>query len=300
MITEIVTGVVAFVGLIYFISGCYVIRPNERAMVETLGKYSRMMNPGFNYVWAGFQNVIRVNVAEQMSDIEPQEIITADNLNAQVDLVVFYKLNETEADLKNAVYKVQNVEAQINTLARTTARNVIGTMDFKDVNGKRNQLNETIYSVLEKETKNWGIEITRIELKDITPPKDVQETMNSVIQAENKKTAALNLANAVETEADGAKRASIKRAEGERQAQILIAQANKESAVLQATGQAEAIKLVNEASHKYFVGNAQKLKQLEVTQASLQNNSKIVLTEKGMSPSIIIGNDNVVPTSKTK
>ncbi len=123
---------------------------------------------------------------------------------------------------------------------------------------------------MEKETSNWGISVVRTELKEIDPPKDVQETMNKVVKAENEKIAAIDFATATETMADGQKRAEIKKAEGIKQADILKAE-----------GQAKAIQLVNEAADKYFVGNAQLLRKLQTVEESLKNNSKIVLPENG-------------------
>jgi len=119
---------------------------------------------------------------------------------------------------------------------------------------------------LSEETKNWGMEIVRTELKEIDPPQDVQETMNKVVKAENEKIAALDFANAREREADGMKRAEIKKAEGIRQAKIL-----------EAEGEAEAIRLVNEAANKYFIGNAQLLRKLEALEKALRDNAKIVI-----------------------
>jgi regulator of protease activity HflC (stomatin/prohibitin superfamily) len=117
-----------------------------------------------------------------------------------------------------------------------------------------------------EETASWGLEIVRTELKEIDPPKDVQETMNKVVKAENEKIAAVDFATATETTADGQKRAEIKKAEGIKQARIL-----------QAEGEAEAIKLVNEAAEEYFVGNAQVLRKLEAVEHALSNNAKIVV-----------------------
>ena len=116
------------------------------------------------------------------------------------------------------------------------------------------------------ETSHWGIEIGRTELKEIDPPKDVQETMNKVVKAENEKISAIDYATATETVADGQKRAEIKKAEGIKQARIL-----------QAEGESEAIRLVNEAANKYFIGNAQMLRKLEAVEKSLQHNAKIVV-----------------------
>lgn len=274
MISWIILAIVVGFGLL----GIRIVRPTHRAVVETLGKYSGFREAGFNFVIPIIQRLIQVNVTEQMTDIEPQEIITKDNLNAQVDLVVYYKIKRDENNVKNSLYEVNDVNAQLETLSRTTARNVIGTMPFREVNSERKVLNKKLQEILTVETKGWGVEVLKVELKDITPPKDVQETMNKVIKAENEKDAAIDLATAIETQADGKRRAAIKEAEGLAQGKIIVAEA-----------EAKRIKLVNEAANKFFKGNAQKLKSMEVTQASLENNSKIILTEKGVKPQLIIG-----------
>jgi regulator of protease activity HflC (stomatin/prohibitin superfamily) len=161
---------------------------------------------------------------------------------------------------------VNNVHWQIVNLARTTLRNIIGTLTLKSANSERGKINEELHKVLIQETKSWGIDIVRAELKQIDPPKDVQDTMNKIVKAENEKIAAVDFATAAETTADGLKRAEIKKAEGVRQGRIL-----------QAEGEAEAIRLVNEAADKYFVGNAQMLKKLETVQSALKDNAKIVV-----------------------
>jgi regulator of protease activity HflC (stomatin/prohibitin superfamily) len=188
-----------------------------------------------------------------------------------------------------SVYEVNNVDNQLDTLARTTARNVIGTLMFKDVNSERNELNKRLQVILSKETVNWGVEVLKVELKDVVPPTDVQETMNKVIKASNEKEAAVDFATARETEADGVKRAAIKESEGRKQSQILEAEGLAKSKVIVATAEAERIKLVNQSAQKYFTGNAQKLKQMDVTQASLESNSKIILSDKGINPQLLIG-----------
>lgn len=268
MINLFYTGYfIAFLAIIGIIAtGIRIVRPTERAVIETLGKYSRFGKSGFNWIVPIFQRMIQVNVTEQMSDIEPQEIITKDNLNANADLVVFYKVNNDEESIKKVLYNVKDFESQIQTLARTTARNVIGDMVFRDVNSKRNELNKKLAAIMQVETKTWGVQIVRVELKEITPPEDVQETMNRVIKAENEKEAAIDFATAKETEADGIKRANIKEAEGIAQGKKIVADAN-----------AYKIKVENEAARRYFKSEAQKLKQLEVAKESMQNNSKIIL-----------------------
>ena len=201
-----------------------------------------------------------------MVDAEPQEIITFDNLNAKVDAQVYFKVKPDEQHVKNCQYNVGNYQWQIVNLARTTLRNIIGTMTLKSANSERGRINTELHTILGRETANWGLDIVRTELKEIDPPKDVQETMNKVVKAENEKIAAIDYATAAETVADGQKRAEIKKAEGIKQARILEAQ-----------GEAQAIQLVNEAAQKYFVGNAQVLRKLEAVEKALAHNSKIVV-----------------------
>ena len=164
------------------------------------------------------------------------------------------------------MYFVNNYKLQIVNLARTTLRNIIGTLTLKSANSERGKINSELHKTLCEETQSWGIEIVRTELKEIDPPKDVQETMNKVVKAENEKIAAIDYATAAETVADGVKRSKIKEAEG-----------IKQSKILHAEGEAEAIRLVNEAADRYFTGNAQLLKKLETVEASLKSNAKIVV-----------------------
>ncbi len=254
--------------VVIFLSGIRIVRPTHRALVERLGKYHHFGRAGFHWVIPLVDRLIQINVTEQMVDAQPQEIITNDNLNARVDAQVYFKVKDDELSVKNSQYNVNNYKIQIVNLARTTLRNIIGTLTLKSANSERDKINNELLSTLSAETKSWGMEIVRTELKEIDPPKDVQETMNKVVKAENEKIAALDYANAVERQADGEKRAEIKKAEGIKQAKILAAE-----------GEAEAIRLVNEAANTYFVGNAQLLRKLEAMEKSLRDNAKIVIPQ---------------------
>ena len=252
--------------LLILAAGIRIVRPTQRGLIERLGKYRRFATPGFHWIIPIIDRIYVVNVTEQMVDAEPQEIITNDNLNASVDAQVYFRVKSDEESVKGSIYNVNNFKWQIVNLARTTLRNIIGTLTLKSANSERGKINAELYKTLHTETKDWGIEIVRTELKQIDPPKDVQETMNKVVKAENEKIAAVDSATAAETVADGIKRAKIKEAEGMKQFKILNAE-----------GDAEAIRLVNEAADKYFIGNAQLLKKLETLEASLEKNSKIVI-----------------------
>ncbi len=264
-LNNVFTYIILSVFLIFFL-GVRIVRPTQRGLIERLGKYRKFASPGFHWIIPVIDRMFFVNITEQMVDAEPQEIITNDNLNASVDAVVYFKVLEEEENVKSSQYHVNDYKLQIVSLARTTLRNIIGTLTLRSANSERNKINSEFHRTLSDETRNWGITIVRTELKQIDPPRDVQETMNKVVKAENEKIAAVDFATATETSADGIKRAKIKEAEG-----------TKQSKILHAEGEAEAIKLVNEAADKYFTGNAQLLKRLETVEASLKSNAKIVV-----------------------
>jgi len=261
-----VVVVVAVLFVLWLFSGIMIIRPTHRALIEIFGKYWRFANPGFHWILPVIMKLYRVDVRELLVDAMPQMIITNDNLNARVDAQVYLKVKADEQSVKASQYNVYNYEMQIVNLARTTLRNIIGTLTLKSANSERGRINEELRKTLLVETASWGIEILRTELKEIDPPEDVQDTMNKVVKAENEKIAAIDFATATETQADGLRRAEIKKADG-----------NKQARILEAEGQAEAIKLVNEAADKYFIGNAQILRKLEALERSLARNAKIVV-----------------------
>ncbi len=242
--------------------GMKIIRPIEVGVVEFLGKYSRTASAGFNWIIPRLHKMYLVNITERRVDIDPQSIITKDKLNAEVDGVVYYKV----VDAQKAIYNVNNFEESVPSLAKTTLRAVIGKMTLTEANENRDLINSEVEKILELEVHKWGINVVRVELQRIEPPPDVQIAMNQVVKAENEKIAALDLAHAIETKADGERRAEIKKAEG-------IAAAIK----LKAEADAEAIKIVNEAAEKYFVGNAQLLKKFETVSEALRDNSKIIV-----------------------
>ena len=280
-------GGMAIVAL--FFMGIRIVRPTHRGLVERLGKYYKFAAAGFHWVIPVIDRMFQENVTEQMVDAQPQEIITFDNLNARVDAQVYFKVKADEQSVKNSMYNVNNVQSQIVSLARTTLRNIIGTLTLKSANSERGKINDELYKILIKETANWGIDIVRTELKEIDPPKDVQETMNKVVKAENEKIAAIDFATAAETFADGEKRAQIKKAEGV-----------KQSRILQAEGEAEAIRLVNEAANKYFVGNAQILRKLQAVENALEDNAKVVVPSNAELVNVIGELAGVLPLKKAE
>ncbi len=286
MIVNIGIAVGIFLVILFF-SGIRIVRPTHRGLIERLGKYNRFAKSGFNWIIPVIDRLFQINITEVMVDAQPQEIITNDNLNARVDAQVYFKVKDDEDSVKHSQYNVFNYQWQIVNLARTTLRNIIGTLTLKSANSERGKINSELQKTLREETGSWGIEIVRTELKEIDPPKDVQETMNKVVKAENEKIAAIDFATATETMADGARRAEIKKADGVKQARIL-----------EAEGEAQAIKLVNEAANQYFIGNAQLLRRLETVERAMSQNAKIVVPGDAQLVNVIGDLAGVLPLPK--
>jgi regulator of protease activity HflC (stomatin/prohibitin superfamily) len=245
-----------------FFIGIRIVRPVEVGIVEFLGRYVRTADSGFNWIFPVLYRMYKVNITERRVDIEPQSIITKDKLNAVVDGMVYYRVE----DAQKAIYNVNNYAESVPSLAKTTLRAVIGKMTLTEANENRDSINLEVEKILSKEISKWGIHVVRVELQRIEPPADVQDAMNRVVKAENEKIAALDQATAIETKADGERRAEIKKAEG-------IAAAIR----LKAEADGDAIKIVNEAAEQYFVGNAQMLKKLETVAEAFRDNAKIIV-----------------------
>ena len=284
--------VYAIIITIFFFLGIRIVRPTEVGVIEVLGKFKRIAHQGFHWIFPVIVRMIKVEVTEIRVDIPPQEVITKDKLNAHVDAVVYFRIRNA----KKALYNVQDYYGSVVSLARTTLRAVVGKMTLGDANESRDSINHNVEkemsAQIEKpgdDNEGWGIDILRVEIQEITPPRDVQAAMNNVVKAENDKIAAIDLATATETKADGERRAEIKKAEGIKQAKILAAD-----------GEAQAIKLVNEAANKYFRGNAVVLKKLETVEASLKDNAKIVIPAKTELVNVIGELAGVAPIRASK
>lgn len=298
-VNGMVDGIVVILGLLGAVaiaSQSYVIvRPTERCLIERLGRYNRYVEQGFALKIPLIENAVKVNITEQMVDADEQEIITKDSLNASVDAQVYFKVKDSEKDVKSSQYSVANYEYQIVNLARTTLRAIIGTLSFEETNSERNKINKKLEEALQKETEKWGIEIVRAELKEIEPPGSVQEQMNEVVTAEKKKAAATDYATAKETEADGEKRARIKEAQGERESQILRAEGKAKAIQLEAEAEAKRIEKVYTASKKHFTGQAVALKKLETAEAILKHNTKVIVPEGANLINVVGDGAGIVP-----
>jgi regulator of protease activity HflC (stomatin/prohibitin superfamily) len=282
----IVVGVLA---ALFLATGIRVVRPTHRAIVERLGKFHRIQGQGLTWIIPFVDKAYAVNITERMTDAEKQEIITSDNLNATVAALIRYKVKADDESVKKSQYAVNNYTTQIVQLARTTLRNVIGTKPFSEVNSNRAKLNSELKDLIGNETEKWGIEIVTFELKEIEPPKNVQETMNAVIQANNKKTAAKDLAEAAKIEAEGLKNAAIEKASGDKQAFELRAQGEAAAIKTIADANAKRVEVESNAATQFFKDEAIELKKLEITRDALKDNAKIVITQDGITPTLVLG-----------
>jgi len=287
-IVEIIAILVPLAVLLYaIISSLRIVRPIEKGLVERFGKYHRFVEAGITLLVPFVDRLIKVNITERMTPVQRQDVITKDKVFMGVDAVVFYKVKLDETSVKASQYYVNNYQAQIDTLARTVLRDIIGGMDMAVANTSRPVINENLKEALDEQTEQWGIEIVRAEIKDLEPPKELISSMESVLKADNDRQAAEKTAIAQATLASGEKNAAIQRAEGQRQAAILQSEGQKIATIAIAEGDAEATKLRNEALTTYFKDSAVVFKQLETIQASLQNNAKIIVPE-GKAISLIL------------
>ena len=237
MLKTIITITVILIIVIAIIN-CIRIVPQANAwVIERLGKYETTWNAGLHLKVPVIEKVVKkVSLKEQVADFEPQPVITKDNVTMMVDSIVFFYV----MDAKLLAYGVERPIAAIENLSATTLRNIIGSMTLDETLTSRDAINSQITSILDDATDKWGIKVTRVEVKNITPPKSIQEAMEKQMKAEREKREAI-------LKAEGEKQSAITRAEGEKESAILRADAVKEQRIREAQGEAEAIKRMAEA-----------------------------------------------------
>lgn len=224
--------------VITVITTCVNIVPQANAwIIERLGKYQGTWQAGIHIKLPIIEKVVKkVSLKEQVADFEPQPVITKDNVTMMVDSIVFFYV----MDPKLLAYGVERPIAAIENLSATTLRNIIGSMTLDETLTSRDAINSQITSILDEATDKWGIKVTRVEVKNITPPKSIQEAMEKQMKAEREKREAI-------LKAEGEKQSAITRAEGEKESAILKADAVKEQRIREAQGEAEAIRKMAEA-----------------------------------------------------
>jgi len=227
-------------GLVVLSQAVIVVQQANRYVIERLGKYSKSLNAGIQFVVPFVDRITKkVSLKEQVVDFAPQPVITKDNVTMQIDTVVFYMVT----DAKLFTYGVNNPLRAIENLTATTLRNIMGDLELDESLTSRDQINAKMRIILDEATDPWGIKIVRVEVKNIIPPKDIREAMEKQMRAERERRQSILIA-------EGQKRASILTAEGEKQSQILRAEGEKEVRVREAEGRAIAILEVQTATAK--------------------------------------------------
>lgn len=242
-------GVVVILAFILASMSIRIIRPFEKGLVERLGKYQRTLNSGLNLIMPFFDTVQKVDMREVVLDVIPQMVITKDNVNVEVDCIIYCQVT----DPMRSRYEIANYVMAATKLAQTNIRNIIGEMELDQSLSSRDLINNQLRDVLDSATDKWGVKVNRVEIQRIDPPADITEAMSRQMKAERDKRATI-------LEAEGFKRAAITRAEGSRQSQILEAEgmaeavkrkadAEKYRQIAVAQGQADAILDVFKAIH---------------------------------------------------
>ncbi|GAA4525275.1 MULTISPECIES: SPFH domain-containing protein [Nonomuraea] len=217
------------------------IVPQARARnVERLGRYSRTLKPGLNFVIPYIDRVYPViDLREQVVSFRPQPVITEDNLVVEIDTVLYFQVTDPRA----AAYEIANYIQAVEQLTVTTLRNVVGSMDLESTLTSRDTINSQLRGVLDEATGKWGIRVNRVEIKAIDPPKTIKDAMEKQMRAERDKRAAI-------LTAEGQRQSQILTAEGEKQSRILRAEGTRSAAILEAEGQSRAIDQVFQAVHR--------------------------------------------------
>jgi regulator of protease activity HflC (stomatin/prohibitin superfamily) len=262
--------ILAILVVITLAKSIVIIRQAEKGIVERFGRFKETLDPGLRFL-VPFADTLRarIDMREAVIDIEPQAVITKDNVGVTVDAVVYYYVT----DAKAVKYEVANFFVAVSKLAQTNMRNLVGDMSLDETLASRERINSSLRLTLDEATDKWGVKVTRVEVKEIQPPHDITEAMSKQMKAEREKRATI-------LEAEAYRQKQILVAEGDKQNAILVAEGDKQAAILRAEGEAKAIENVSVAASQYFVGNAQLLKQLEVTQASLKDNTKLVISDQ--------------------
>ena len=236
LVVLIVLAAVAFLILVLSIK---IVRQSTALVIERLGKFHKLLNTGIHFIVPFIDRPVGapISLKERVADFAPQPVITKDNVTMQIDTVVYFQVT----DAKLFTYGVENPIRAIENLTATTLRNLVGELELDGTLTSRDTVNSKMRIILDEATDPWGIKINRVELKNILPPRDIQQAMEKQMRAERERREAI-------LKAEGEKRSNILVAEGEKESMILRAEAKKAAMIAEAEGQATAVKMINEAN----------------------------------------------------
>ncbi|MCU0481954.1 MAG: SPFH/Band 7/PHB domain protein [Anaerolineae bacterium] len=260
-------GIAILVFIFYFFSQVLRIVPQyQRLVILSLGRYAGTRGPGVVFVIPFIERAVSVDIRERFLDIPAQTAITQDNAPIAIDFLVYYRI----MDPRKSVLDVENVVSASINIATTTLRAVIGDIDLDSVLSKREQINDTLRVKLDEVTERWGIKVTSVEIREIVPPRDVQDAMNRQMTAERERRASVTKATGEREsailEAEGIRQADILRAEGKKQSAILEAEGERQAQLLRAQGFSKALESISESA-KVLDENTMLLQYLETLKA---------------------------------
>src|SRR2546427_5425539 len=250
--------VVLFIALLSLGRSARVVSQYEKGLVLRLGRYRSTVDSGLTFLMPVIEGVIKVDMRERVLKVDPQEVITKDNVMVTVDAVIYYRIS----DPVKATFEVQNFAYAATTLAQTNLRNLIGDKTLDETLTARDIINTNLRNVLDEATNTWGVKVTRVEVQKIDPPADITEAMSRQMKAERDKRANI-------LEAEGVKQSQILQAEGVRQSEILKAEGDAQARILRSNAEAKAIEIISTAAESFFKARAEVSKRLALLKTGL-------------------------------
>jgi len=280
--------VLLLIALVSLARSARVVAQYEKGLVLRLGKYRTTVGSGLTFLVPVIEDMMKVDMRERVINVEPQKVITKDNVSVVVDAVIYYRI----IDPVKATFEVQNFGYAATTLAQTNLRNLIGDKSLDETLTARDTINANLRNVLDEATNTWGVKVTRVEVQKIDPPADITEAMSRQMKAERDKRANI-------LEAEGVKQAAILQSEGVKQSEILKAEGDAQARITRATAEAKAIEMVSTAAEQFFKERAEVSKKLDVLNTVLAGQTKFIVPA-GSDLVNVLGLDDksVVPIKK--
>jgi regulator of protease activity HflC (stomatin/prohibitin superfamily) len=280
--------VILMIALIALARSARVVAQYEKGLVLRLGRYRATVSSGLTFLVPVIEDMLKVDMRERVINVEPQKVITKDNVSVTVDAVIYYRIS----DPVKATFEVQNFGYAATTLAQTNLRNLIGDKSLDETLTARDTINANLRNVLDEATNTWGVKVTRVEVQKIDPPADITEAMSRQMKAERDKRANI-------LEAEGVKQSQILQAEGVKQSEILRAEGDAQARITRATAEAKAIEMVSNAAEQFFKERAEVSKKLDVLNTVLAGQTKFIVPANSDLVNVLgLDDRTVVPIKK--